>query len=101
MSSRLAAGERDLGGRLQHWRESLSLLRTPSEFLLGRGLGRFPANYSQAVAGRGLPGRLLIIDNAEESYLRLFGPAPGRERFRRIRVAATRTAGQREIHADL
>jgi hypothetical protein len=77
MSSRLAAGERDLGGRLQHWRESLSLLRTPSEFLLGRGLGRFPANYSQAVAGRGLPGRLLVIDDAGESYLRLFGPAQG------------------------
>ena len=77
MSTRLAAGERDLGGRLQHWREGLSLLRTPSEFLLGRGLGRFPANYSRAVAGRGLPGHLQIVDDHEESYLRLFGPAPG------------------------
>jgi hypothetical protein len=77
MSTRLAAGERDLGGRLQHWREGLSLLRTPSEFLLGRGLGRFPTNYSQAVAGRGLPGHLQIVDDPEESYLRLFGPAPG------------------------
>ena len=77
MSTRLAAGERDLGGRLQHWREGLSLLRAPSEFLLGRGLGRFPANYSRAVAGRGLPGHLQIVDDHEESYLRLFGPAPG------------------------
>lgn len=74
MSSRLAAGERDLGGRLEHWRESLSLLDEPVDFLLGRGLGRFPANYSRHVPGREMPGRLHFIDDGKGSHLRLSGP---------------------------
>ncbi|WP_313950565.1 O-antigen ligase family protein [Accumulibacter sp.] len=74
MGRRLSASERDLGGRLQHWSEGLSLLRGPSEWLLGRGLGRFPANYSQAVPGRELPGSLRVIDDeGEGDYLRIFG----------------------------
>lgn len=77
MGRRLSASARDLGGRLQHWSEGLSLLRSPAEVLFGRGLGRFPANYSQAVPGREMPGRLRVIDlpgQAQGSYLRLFGP---------------------------
>jgi hypothetical protein len=77
MSVRLAAGERDLGGRIEHWREGLRLLRVPSELLLGRGLGRFPANYSQTVPGRAMPGRLQIIDAGEGSHLRIFRPSHG------------------------
>lgn len=78
MGRRLSASERDLGGRLQHWSEGLSLLRVPSEFLFGRGLGRFPANYSQAVPMQTLPGRLRIIDDrADGAYLRLSGPPLG------------------------
>ncbi|MEF8766610.1 MAG: hypothetical protein ABTS16_16760 [Candidatus Accumulibacter phosphatis] len=72
MGSRVSAGERDLGGRVQHWQEGLSLLRAPSEWLLGRGLGRFPANYSQTVPGRALPGRLRIVEAGEGSHLRIF-----------------------------
>jgi hypothetical protein len=74
MSARFAAGERDLGGRMQHWREGLSLLRDPSEFLLGRGLGRFPANYSQTVPGRQMPGRLRLVEEGEATYLRVLLP---------------------------
>lgn len=74
MGRRVSAGERDLSGRLQHWQEGLSLLRAPSEWLLGRGLGRFPANYSQIVPGRAMPGRLQIIEAGEGSHLRIFRP---------------------------
>jgi len=74
MSARFAAGERDLGGRMQHWREGLSLLRDPSEFLLGRGLGRFPANYSQTVPGRQMPGRLRLVEEGEATHLRVLLP---------------------------
>ncbi|MBK7956303.1 MAG: hypothetical protein IPK02_21460 [Candidatus Accumulibacter sp.] len=77
MSTRVAASERDLGGRLEHWREGLHLLRVPSELLLGRGLGRFPANYSQTVPGRAMPGRLQIIEGGEGSHLRIFRPPHG------------------------
>ncbi|MER2517852.1 MAG: hypothetical protein ABTR92_15900 [Candidatus Accumulibacter phosphatis] len=75
MSRRLSASERDLGSRLQHWSAGLGLLRSPSELLLGRGLGRFPANYSRAVAERAIPGRLRVIDEREAgAYLQLSAP---------------------------
>ncbi|MCM8621243.1 MAG: hypothetical protein NFW16_05750 [Candidatus Accumulibacter sp.] len=72
MGSRVSAGERDLVGRLQHWQEGLSLLRTLPEWLLGRGLGRFPASYSQTIPGRAMPGRLQIVEAGEGSHLRIF-----------------------------
>jgi hypothetical protein len=76
MSRRMAASDRDLGSRLQHWSAGLGLLRTPSELLLGRGLGRFPANYSQAVPERAIPGRLRVMDDRQtgDAYLQLSGP---------------------------
>ncbi|MEF8698675.1 MAG: hypothetical protein V5B33_04975 [Candidatus Accumulibacter sp. UW20] len=81
MGSRLSVGERDLGGRMAHWREGLSLLRSPAEGLFGRGLGRFPADYSQTVPGRQMPGRLRLIDAADGRHLRLFaGHQAGRSR---------------------
>lgn len=73
MSRRLSASERDLGGRLLHWREGLSLLRGPSDLLLGMGLGRFPANYSQTVPGREMPGRLRIVGEGDSRHLLVFG----------------------------
>jgi hypothetical protein len=80
MGSRLSVGERDLGGRMEHWREGLSLLRNPAEGLFGRGLGRFPANYSQTVPGRQIPGRLRLIDDADGRHLRLLAGQDGRSR---------------------
>lgn len=73
MSRRLAASERDLGGRLQHWREGLSLLHGPSDLLLGMGLGRFPADYSQNVPGREMPGRLRIVGKGDTRHLLISG----------------------------
>lgn len=91
MGRRLAASDRDLGGRLEHWSEGLSLLREPSEFLLGKGLGRFPANYSRDVAGREIPARLRIAEQGDERHLALEGNgAPPRwafELLQRVRLA--------------
>ncbi len=74
LGSRLAGGERDFVGRLTHWRESLSLLQGGTDILIGRGLGRFPADYPAQVAGREMPGRLHLIDSAEGRHLGLSGP---------------------------
>ncbi|MBO3708169.1 MAG: hypothetical protein J5X21_17495 [Candidatus Accumulibacter sp.] len=84
MGSRLAGGERDLVGRLTHWQESLGLLQGGSDILFGRGLGRFPADYSTQVAGREMPGRLQLIDDATGRHLGLSGTrwrAPQRGRW--------------------
>jgi hypothetical protein len=44
MSGRFGQGEADLLGRLERWRSGLSLLSSPADPWLGKGLGRFPAN---------------------------------------------------------
>lgn len=49
MGERFADSGRDLGGRMQHWRDGTAMLDTTGEWLLGTGLGRWPADY---LAGR-------------------------------------------------
>lgn len=45
MGDRFSAVERDLGGRLAHWQLGTSMLHGGADWLLGKGLGRFSANY--------------------------------------------------------
>lgn len=46
MMDRLASADRDFGSRVEHWRRGLDLLEDPTDWLLGKGLGRLPANYA-------------------------------------------------------
>ena len=49
MSQRLNSTDRDLTGRLAHWRHGVGLLEGPAQWWLGKGLGRLPANYAAHV----------------------------------------------------
>ena len=96
MGSRLASGERDLVGRLTHWQEGLGLLTGGADFLFGRGLGRFPVDYSAAVAGREMPGRLHLVDDVDGRHLGLSGPAwraPQRGRWELLQRVPAPLAG--------
>ncbi|EXI68018.1 MAG: Lipid A core - O-antigen ligase [Candidatus Accumulibacter adjunctus] len=96
MSSRLASGERDFVGRLTHWQEGLGLLQDGSDILFGRGSGRFPADYSAQVAGREMPGRLHLMDEAEGRHLGLQGAhwlAPQRGRWELLQRVPAPLAG--------
>jgi hypothetical protein len=44
MSDRIATTSGDAGYRTVHWQRALDLLDGPDEWLLGKGLGRFPAS---------------------------------------------------------
>jgi hypothetical protein len=46
MMERLASTDRDLSTRTEHWRQGLALLDGPADWVLGKGLGRFPKNYA-------------------------------------------------------
>ncbi len=59
MADRLASSDSDLVGRMQHWRSGLSLLQTPTAWVTGLGMGRFPAHYSREVGGGHYPGEAL------------------------------------------
>jgi len=75
MSNRFSNGETDLGGRMKHWSDGLSMLRTPTDWLLGRGLGRFPAEYFFNVPDGAFPGSYRLgLDRDGEPFLTLSGP---------------------------
>lgn len=77
MRDRLAAADRDLDGRRQHWQQGLNLLQTPSEWLSGIGTGRLPAAYAQAVLRQEFPGEVQFVADGGAlggGHARLLGP---------------------------
>jgi len=58
MSKRLASTEQDLSSRVEHWKNGVGLLKSRSDWLLGKGLGRLPANYAAQVPGEEFPGEM-------------------------------------------
>ena len=44
---RVGKTDADLVNRIEHWQRGLSLLQTPLDWALGKGLGRLPAEYAQ------------------------------------------------------
>ncbi len=75
MFERLTASNRDFGQRLEHWRHGVSTLGGPTDWLLGKGIGRLPAHYTASGRFGELPGRAEpASDNDGSAYLRLAGP---------------------------
>ncbi len=74
MSKRLAATERDFGGRLQHWAQGIGLLKSPNEWLFGIGLGRLPARLTQGEAALPLPGSFVTHAEADRRTVVISGP---------------------------
>lgn len=75
MGDRFATAERDLGGRLQHWREGLDLLTSTEDWILGKGLGRFPAtNFFGSQQGV-MPGSYSVTGTGAARALTLSSPS--------------------------
>lgn len=73
MSERFSTVERDWQGRLGHWSRALGLLNSPTDLLLGKGLGRFPANYYFAEPNGAFHGTYRIEHEAQNGMLSLTG----------------------------
>ena len=58
MADRLSQTERDLGSRLEHWQNGLYLLKTPTDWIEGIGLGRLPAHYAAQTPGEDFSGKV-------------------------------------------
>ncbi|HET9646321.1 MAG TPA: hypothetical protein VFP68_23875, partial [Burkholderiaceae bacterium] len=71
MSDRFSERSSAWSARMQHWREGFSYLRSQSEWLLGKGLGRFPAEYFIAHVAGGRPGDWRWATDASGPYLAL------------------------------
>jgi hypothetical protein len=74
MTERFSTSERDVGGRLQHWRDGVGMLATSSDWLFGKGIGRFPQDYLFQLVDREFPGSSRIDTQRGESHLVLGGP---------------------------
>ncbi|WP_293604768.1 O-antigen ligase family protein [Polaromonas sp. UBA4122] len=65
MTERLTSTDRDLGSRVEHWQHGLDLLDGPTDWLLGKGLGRLPANYAAHVPQGEFSGDVKARDEQE------------------------------------
>lgn len=73
MGDRFSTSSKDLDGRFDHWNLSLSMLQTPIDHWLGKGLGRYPANYFFAIPDSKFPGTYQIVREGEGAWLSLVG----------------------------
>ena len=74
MRARLNSSESDLAKRLVHWRHGIDLLRTPTDWWLGKGSGRFPFEYARSVPEDEFPGSMRVVQSSEGAHLDLAGP---------------------------
>lgn len=79
MSERLASAGQDLSSRVEHWKSGIGLLQRPADWLLGKGLGRLPANYAAQVPFEEFPGDARFhletpAGQAEQRFVTLYGP---------------------------
>jgi hypothetical protein len=74
LMERLARGDQDLGGRLAHWRNGAELLHGPSDWLLGKGLGRLPDWYVRQDRRNEFPGDFRLARDGDNRYVLLSGP---------------------------
>jgi len=74
MESRFSTSEQDFDDRLAHWQAGLSIFEGRGDWLLGKGLGRFPAAYRQRATQSHYPGRLALVRAADETFLTMVAP---------------------------
>ena len=73
-NARFSTVDSDLRGRQAHWADSMSLARTPTQKLLGIGMGRYPQDYFWTLPQREFPGTLALAREGDNRFLRLGGP---------------------------
>ncbi|MCX2860476.1 hypothetical protein OOZ63_01310 [Paucibacter sp. PLA-PC-4] len=71
VSDRMATGQRDLEGRFQHWRLARSLLETPQDWLLGKGVGRFASSFMFVGPAAEQVGDYRLVESAQPPNLLL------------------------------
>lgn len=74
MGTRFASVQQDLSGRLWHWGDSLGMMRSSDSWVLGRGAGRFPADYAKHFPKSELPGGYALNSDDGVAHLTLSGP---------------------------
>lgn len=74
MGGRFASTKGDLEGREGHWRAAISMLNGFDDWLLGKGLGRFPATYLFDAPNAEFPGGEHLNTKDGRTFLTIAGP---------------------------
>jgi len=74
MGDRFAISSGDLELRMRHWKDGINMLIARDDWWLGKGLGRFPANYFFHVTDGALPGSFALHGSEGQYYVTLAGP---------------------------
>lgn len=72
MSERFSTTTKDMSTRLHHWEAGLAQLNT-SDWLFGKGLGRYPATYFYSATGGEHPGGYRLVESDEGGQLLISG----------------------------
>lgn len=73
MGGRFAATSQDMKGRIEHWEHGLEMLTTPSDWIFGKGLGRFPGIYFFSNAATAFPASYKLATEAGNHFLTVTG----------------------------
>ena len=73
MTDRFSTGKQDFSGRQAHWKMGLEMLSSPSDWVFGKGIGRFPSNYSLIGKTQEHTGDYRIKHDEKNTYLTIAG----------------------------
>lgn len=74
MSGRIATSSGDLDGRIAHWSEGIGRIHGLDDWVLGKGLGRFPSTSLYDSPDGAYPGSYRFTRRDGESFVALTGP---------------------------
>ena len=61
----------DFQGRINHWHNGLAALDTPYDWMIGKGVGRFPEAFFWRTPGAAFPGTFSLAQEGGNRFLRL------------------------------
>jgi len=79
LRTRLLDSDRDFGSRLAHWERGVALLTSPTEWLLGLGVGRLPANYARFAPRGEFSGDIQLTTSGGRGAVMVAGPPTRKE----------------------
>ncbi len=72
---RFSTAGSDLSARMNHWSDSLGLLQSADEWVLGIGPGRYAERYAWRTRDRFVPGEFRILPDVMGHHMVLTGPS--------------------------
>ena len=74
LARRFDLADHDFSARLARWHDGVAMLQSPADWLFGRGIGRFPAEFPLPPRSIERPGGYAVINEEGNRFARVSGP---------------------------